>query len=61
MATHFNILAWRIPEAEEPGKLQSMVSQRVDTTELLTHLSNQILYGNKVYLHGSFLIDGLNT
>ena len=22
--THFNILAWRIPWTEEPGKLQSM-------------------------------------
>ena len=25
-ATHFIILAWRIPWAEEPGGLQSMVS-----------------------------------
>ena len=24
MATHFSILAWRIPCAEEPGGLQSM-------------------------------------
>ena len=29
MATHSNILAWRIPLTEEPGRLQSMVSQRV--------------------------------
>ena len=29
MATHFSILAWRIPWAEEPGGLQSMGSQRV--------------------------------
>ena len=29
MATHFNILAWRIPWNEEPGRLQSMGSQRV--------------------------------
>ena len=27
VATHSNILAWRIPWTEEPGKLQSMVSQ----------------------------------
>ena len=26
MATHFNILAWRIPWAEEPGRLPSMGS-----------------------------------
>ena len=29
MATHSNILAWRIPWIEEPGGLQSMGSQRV--------------------------------
>ena len=29
MATHSNILAWRIPWTEEPGGLQSMGSQSV--------------------------------
>ena len=29
MATHSSILAWRIPWIEEPGRLQSMGSQRV--------------------------------
>ena len=29
MATHSSILAWRIPWAEEPGRLHSMGSQRV--------------------------------
>ena len=29
MATHFSILAWRIPWREESGGLQSMGSQRV--------------------------------
>ena len=29
MATHSNILAWNIPQTEEPGELQSMGSQRV--------------------------------
>ena len=29
MATHSSILAWRIPWTEEPGKLQSMGSQKV--------------------------------
>ena len=29
MATHCNILAWRIPWTEEPGGLQSTESQRV--------------------------------
>ena len=29
MATHSSILAWRIPRREDPGRLQSMGSQRV--------------------------------
>ena len=29
MAAHSGILAWRIPWTEEPGRLQSMGSQRV--------------------------------
>ena len=29
MATHYSILAWKIPWMEEPGGLQSMGSQRV--------------------------------
>ena len=29
MATHSCILAWRIPWREEPGRLQSMGSQRL--------------------------------
>ena len=29
VATHSSILAWRIPWTEEPGRLQSMGSQRV--------------------------------
>ena len=29
MATHSSIIAWKIPWTEEPGRLQSMGSQRV--------------------------------
>ena len=29
MATHSSILAWRIPQTEEPGGLQSMGPQKV--------------------------------
>ena len=29
MATHYSILAWKIPWMEEPGGLQSMKLQRV--------------------------------
>ena len=35
MATHFNILTWKIPWTEEPGRLQSMGHK--DWTQLSTH------------------------
>ena len=31
MATHSSIFAWEIPQTEEPGGLQSMWSQELDT------------------------------
>ena len=34
MATHSSTLAWTVPWMEEPGRLQSMGSQRVEQTEL---------------------------
>ena len=37
MATHFDILAWRIPWTEEPGRLQSMEVQESDMTERSAH------------------------
>ena len=33
MATHSSILVWKIPWTEEPGRLKSMRSLRVDMTE----------------------------
>ena len=33
MASHSSILAWRIPQTEEPGGLQPLGSQQSDTTE----------------------------
>ena len=38
MATLSSILAWRIPWTEEPGRLQSMGSQRVKTDGLIFFL-----------------------
>ena len=32
MATHSNILAWRIPWTEKPGGLQSLGYKELDTT-----------------------------
>ena len=31
-ATHSSILAWKIPRTEEPGRVQSMGSQELNTT-----------------------------
>ena len=36
MATHSNTLAWRISWTEEPGRLQSMVLQRVRLKDMGT-------------------------
>ena len=33
MATNSSILAWRIPQTEEPGGLQSMMGKESDMTE----------------------------
>ena len=45
MVTHSSTLAWKIPWTEEPGRLQSVGSQREsDTTELLYLLSISVTY-----------------
>ena len=42
MATHFSILAWRIPWPEEPDRLQPMGSKESDTTERISfHIFSQ--------------------
>ena len=43
MATHSNILAWEVPWTEEPGRLQSMESQRV-IYDLVTRQKQQQAY-----------------
>ena len=40
VATHTSILAWRIPETEEPSGLQSMVLQESDMTKQLHSLTH---------------------
>ena len=37
MATYSSILAWRTPQTEEPGGLQSMELQDTDMSEQLNH------------------------
>ena len=36
MATHSSVFAWRIPQTEESGRLQSMGHKESDTNEKLT-------------------------
>ena len=36
MATHFSILAWKVPWTEEPGGLQSWGCKESDTTERIS-------------------------
>ena len=53
MATHSSILAWRIPWTEEPGRLQSVGSQRVGhdvVTKQQKQVSTQFLKAKKGYL-----------
>ena len=56
MAAHSNILAWRIPWTEEPGRLQSMGSQRVahnwlaNTFTLSLCLYRIIIHSNLLFL-----------
>ena len=49
MATHSSTLVWKIPWTEEPGRLQSMGSQRVghDRATSLS-LSFHILIGKRI-------------
>ena len=43
MATHSSILTWRTPWIEEPGRVQSMGSQELDTIEVIQHACKIIL------------------
>ena len=40
MTTHSNILAWRIPWTQEPGRLQSMGHKEPDMTERISRTQN---------------------
>ena len=47
MTTHSSILAWEIPETEEPGELQSMGSQKSQTQ--LTNYNNNKRNLNRIF------------
>ena len=44
MAIHSSILAWRIPWMEEPGKLQSIESQRVGHERVTEHACTFLIF-----------------
>ena len=49
MATHFSVLAWEIPWAEEPGGLQSLGSPRV--RHHATTVKESIMVLDIIYIH----------
>ena len=57
MATHSSTLAWKIPWMEEPGRLQSMGSQRVTSSHFsgvclgLTQLDRALGGQGSLHLH----------
>ena len=61
MATHSSILAWKIPWTEEPGRLQSMWSQRVEhnwvtNTSLQLSIQKWIFASSKLHFSSRFLV-----
>ena len=48
MATHSNILAWKIPWTGEPGGLQSMGSQNVGHDWVIEHANLQIIKASSI-------------
>ena len=55
MATHPSILAWRIPWTEEPGRLQSIGSQRVRHDGVTEHTHMRVC-GQGPYFHTFFCL-----
>ena len=59
MATHFSILAWRIPWTEKPGRLQAMGSQR-DRHDWVTSLSLLRHNTMSIYLFRTLPMGGMS-
>ena len=56
MAAHSSTLAWKIPWMEEPGRLQSIGSQRVGHDLVTEQQQRQSLYAMQTSLEGRTLI-----
>ena len=50
MATHSRILAWKMSWTEEPGRLESMESQRVGHDRVSTHKNECLI---TIFLKGN--------
>ena len=46
-ATHSSITAWKIPQTEELGQLQSMRSQRVGQDGVIENVQKRICHGSQ--------------
>ena len=55
MATHSSILAWRIPQTEEPGRLQSMGLQESEHNLVTKSPSPELLLRESGTLHVNYL------
>ena len=53
MATHSSVLAWKIPQTEESGRLQSMGSQR---SGVIKHACTQIQKGGSLQIAKDFYL-----
>ena len=53
VATHSSILAWKIPQTEEPGRLQSMGSQRVGHDLVTKEQQQQIIIAEYIAVYSS--------
>ena len=58
MATHSSIFAWRIPWTEEPGGLQSIGLQRVNTAEQLSYYGKSGSESRSVSSQGWWVLGG---
>ena len=64
MATHSSIFAWRIPQTEEPGELQSMGSQRgvhdwTSHTHTHVHIHTHTQYDYKCRVCIDYTMNGM--
>ena len=59
MVTHSSVLAWRIPWTEKAGRLQSMGSRELDTTQQLCNHHHAQVWGSCVT--GFFCVQFLKT